>query len=472
VIAAATGAQVSVSTDEGRTFQAATVDARLTVRRVLVRHDGVLTAVAARAGEPPDSKAAAPRTFLSRDRGKTWQPSPFQPLAITREGAWIWNGERSCPAVLSRDGRRWTRNADPRASLDDRPSFASALWLNDDLFPSEDAPRMTAADPPAPELPAGAAALTGAERPCEKEGAGLSAFGSLLGALGDNLRDCRGARCLLGSLGPEPPPPRTRFQMFDDAACAPAHAAPDHTCRLGAPLSRPPTFAVIDGAAGSVVATPAPPGCASPVAVRSAAGLGVLLCRAGADSTQLFVRDAPGPWRDEGRLPLPPDDLQRLVAAADGTLVLAEQPETDSRGALKRPLRAALRSPRPLGAAGAWRLVTAPEGVAIRPAPGGAALVATSPAASGGRKLDLTLDQPGQPPVAIARGVDVPQNLLEIEVRDGRVRVMAHPTHTPHSVMWSGLRADKKDGLPAPLLLTRGGQLAPEQPPAGAPNPR
>jgi hypothetical protein len=193
----------------------------------------------------------------------------------------------------------------------------------------------------------------------------------------------------------------------------------------------------------------------------------VLLCRAGADGTRVFVRDARGPWHDEGRLPLPPGALDRLSATPDGTLVLAEQPETDSRGALKAPLRAAVRSVRPLGEASAWRLISAPEGVAIRPAPGGAALLASSPAASGGRKLDVTLDLPGQS-IALARGVDVPQNLLEIEVRDGRVRVTAHPTHTPHSLMWSGLGTKQHGGAPVTLLLTRGGQLAPEQPAADA----
>ncbi len=140
----------------------------------------------------------------------------------------------------------------------------------------------------------------------------------------------------------------------------------------------------------------APEGCPQPVRLHDVTGIGVLICRGGSGGAALFVRGAQGPWHAEGSQATPAEALTWIAAAPDGTLLLLE-PTPPASAPQREPLQALVRSPLPLGAPQAWRRVTAPDGVAALPAPGGAALLASSPAASAGRRLDVTLYRPGQP---------------------------------------------------------------------------
>ncbi|KYF67619.1 hypothetical protein BE15_33160 [Sorangium cellulosum] len=276
---------------------------------------------------------------------------------------------------------------------------------------------------------------------------------------------CEGALCLLAGLPPRPPPTRTWLAAFGDGLCDPARVPPGGAC--AAHLARPPTFAVVDQRAGAVTPVAAPEGCAQPVALRNAAGVGLLVCRGGGGIAALFVRGAQGPWRAEGSHAIPADAVEHLAAAPDGTLLLVG-PTPPASAPRRAPLQVLVRSPLPLGAPQAWRRVVVPDGVAAQPAPGGAALLASSPADSAGGRLDVSLDRPGHPVLVLARGVEVSQNLTKIEVHDGRVRLRVRPKPAP------GLLGNRWLSPPGPLderwhVLTHGGALVPEAPPPGTP---
>ncbi|WP_437585539.1 hypothetical protein [Sorangium sp. So ce1000] len=461
VIAAAAGERVSVSTDEGRSFTSAVVAPGKAVRKVLVRPDGVLAAwVEAQArGQRP----VAPDTFLSLDRGQTWKRSAFQPRSLKRMGSWIWNGDAMCPAVLSRDGQAWTRTA----AINDlyaRPSLETALRLSSLIRATAAGSFRSAVAPPAPEPPPRGGAAVGREPPCKSDGEGVGGIvGGVLGAPGAS---CEGALCLLESATPRLPPTRTRIATLGDGICNPMSARPPGSA-CAAHLTRPPTLAVVDAIASTVAPVAAPEACPQPVVLHTAAGIGVLICRGASGAAALFVRGAQGPWHAEGSLAIPAEALKRMAAAPDGTLLLLG-PTPPASVQPREPLQALVRSPLPLGTPQAWRRVTAPDGVAALPAPGGAALLASSPATSAGRRLDVTLDRPGQPTIALARGVDVYQDLTRMEVRDGQVRFRVRPKPGP-----------EVQGRPSPPpprprderwhVLTHGGELVLETPSGATP---
>ncbi|WP_438019813.1 hypothetical protein WMF18_12425 [Sorangium sp. So ce315] len=484
LIAAAAGERVSVSSDEGRTFTSAVVAPGKAVRAVFVRPDGALVARVSAAGAPsrgrpappgraappaspappgrppPPASPAAADTFVSSDRGQTWSRSTFQPRAVERAGSWIWNGDPVCPAVLSRDGRTWTR----AASVDllyDHATFGGALYLSTAIRAREPGALRSALVPQAPAPPPSRAAAVGREPPCKDDGAAGVVNSGLMGY----RADCEGALCLLEDVPPRPPPTRTRIAAFGDGRCDPARVPPGGAC--AAHLVRPPTFAVVDQRAAAVTPVAAPDGCAQPVALRNAAGVGVLVCRAAGGGAALFARGAAGPWRAEGAHAVPADAIEHIVAAPDGTLLLLA--ETPLASAPRRaPLQALVRSPLPLGAPQAWRRVVVPDGVAALPAPGGAALLASSPAASAGARLDVSLDRPDRPLLALARGIEVPNDLTDIEVQDGRVRLFMRPEPD------LGLPGQRRRSPSGPRdegwhVLTHGGALVPEPPPPETP---
>ncbi|WP_441293000.1 hypothetical protein ACSRUE_23765 [Sorangium sp. KYC3313] len=459
LIAAAAGERVSVSADEGRSFTSAVVVPGKAVRAVLVRPDGVLAAVvqAPARGQQP----AAPDTFLSLDRGQTWKRSAFQPRAIERAGSWIWNGDASCPAVLSRDGRAWTRTAAKSlytTSLYARPTLGIALHLSPAIRAIEAGWLRSSVAPPAPEPPRRGDAAVGREPRCKSDDGGVVGGIGLMGAAGVS---CGGALCLLESATPQPQPTRTRIATFGDGICEPTSARPPGS-DCAAHLTRPPTFAVVDHIASTVTPVAAPEGCPQPVALHAAAGIGVLLCRGGSGGATLFVRGAQGAWHAEGSQATPAEALKWVAAAPDGTLLLLE-PTPPASARHREPLQALVRSPLPLGAPQAWRRVTAPDGVAALPAPGGAALLASSPAASAGRRLDVTLDRPGQPALTLARDVEVSQDLTLMEMRDGQVRFRVRPNPAPDVKARLGPRPPEPRG-PRWHVLTHGGELVPETP--------
>ncbi|WP_437911456.1 hypothetical protein WME73_27330 [Sorangium sp. So ce302] len=448
LIAAAAGERVSVSADEGRSFTSAVVAPGKTVRAVLVRPDGVLAAVveAPARGQQP----AAPDTFLSLDRGQTWKRSAFQPRSIERAGSWIWNGNASCPAVLSRDGRAWTRAA---AGLYTRPTLGIALHLSPAIRAIEAGSFRSSVAPPAPEPPRRGDIAVGREPPCKSDDGGVVGGIGLMGAAGVS---CGGALCLLESATPRPQPTRTRIATFGDGICGPTSARPPGSA-CAAHLTRPPTFAVVDHIASTVTPVAAPEGCPQPVALHNAAGIGVLICRGGSGGATLFVRGAQGAWHAEGSQATPAEALKWIAAAPDGTLLLLE-PTPPASARQREPLQALVRSPLPLGAPQAWRRITAPDGVAALPAPGGAALLASSPATSAGRRLDVTLDRPGQPALTLARDVEVSQDLTLMEMRDGQVRFRVRPNPAPD------VKGRLRPSPPEPrdarwYVLTHGGEL-------------
>lgn len=464
-IAAARGAAVHVSTDEGRSFRASVPAAGRPVVDVLVRHDGVIAALVEMPAKSSKNKKATAaeesprRLFLSRDEGRTWQPSAFQPREVYREGAWIWNGEERCPAVLSKDGRQWTTSADI-GLIEARYRWMDSMILYPFVRARPASRSVTSFEPPAPDAPAPGRAATGAERGCRDPNDHGASIGSVIGVLNGggggsgSGGTCKGATCLRGTHGDEPPTPRTRYFIFGDATCAAKDADRDGECRPGAPLIRPPTFAIIDQMDGTVTTAPSPAGCRRPVHVLSAGGVGVLLCQE-RDGSSIFTKRAGSAWQPEGTLPIKPELLTHLSMAGDGTLLL--EPGS-SMGGMRMLPNAFVRSPKPLGQASAWRPLQSADAVAFRVLAGGAVLVAAAPGTSAGKLLDLSVVRDGEPPLDLVRGVEIDQNLLELHIEDGRVVVLAHPTlKNTSSVPLQG----KKPGSPAKFFVTRGGRLAP-----------
>jgi hypothetical protein len=454
VIAAASGSSVSVSRDEGRTFLSKEIAPKLPVLDVVVRHDGVIAALS--------STVSARKTWISRDSGKSWQASAFQPLELTRDGGWIWNGSNDCPAVLSKDGRQWTTEASPAQTLDERASWTSALVLRDSSHPASLGSRITAVDPPPPAAPRAGKAAQGAEHPCEeKEGRG--GFG-MLGLLSSSrgLIGCQGAICLLRQSGAKPAATRYRFAFFGDAVCSLSDAAIDGTCMAGAPLLYPPTLAKIDQALGAVETSKPPASCARPARVMSAGGVSLLLCEGPGDRTLVLAADESGAWQAEGELAAPPYALADLSMASDGSLLLEAVPDLagdpPEKGKLA-PLLAFVRSPKPLGQASAWRKLAAPDAVALRALPGGAALVVVAPASAEGRRMDLLLSREGEPLTPLVTGVEVDRNLLDLEIVSGRIEVKAQPRLEKIKTFV----IPEKD-KPKPFFVARGGKLIPAEP--------
>ena len=173
--------------------------------------------------------------------------------------------------------------------------------------------------------------------------------------------------------------------------------------------------------------------------------------------TTVFTTDEGGSWRAEGRLSVPANSLLSTSMAEDGTLLIEVDPvlAADDADASQPPLVAFIRSPKPLGDAGAFRRLEAEGAVAFRPLPGGAALVAISPQASNGKRLDILISEAPSLARVLASGVEVNLNLLGLDVKHGRISLTAHPR-------FEGMAAPQPSpsDVASKLIVTRGGRLA------------
>jgi hypothetical protein len=265
---------------------------------------------------------------------------------------------------------------------------------------------------------------------------------------------CSGAAYLTGALDPEPPS-RFSLALFGDGACARADADPDttidHACNEGAPLTRTPRVAILDREEGTMRAAAPPPGC-RPERLLSAGGVGVVLCAA-AGGASVYVADRSGAWQPEGALRLVAHEGTSLSAAPDGTLLLrVAWDDATSR-------RAFVRSPRPLGDAGAWRAVDLAGAFELRVDVGGAVIVlGTASRAPSPGWFTVARDAPGEPRRPLSGRIPIEGTLHDAAI-EGR-RVFFWLSRSPQSKACRPRPAPDHEGL-ARYVLTRGGDLIP-----------
>lgn len=467
-IAAAKDSEVFISTDAGKTFQSSTPAPGKKIGSLFVRYDGIVAAVA-EAPASPKGKTER-KIFLSRNEGKSWQPSAFQPQHLERRGGLIWNGHSECPATLSLDGRTWSADKSIPGILSDRDSYSDALFHNT-YFIAEPVPHYLNSQSPAPPpAPKPAEALKGLEKACPKEGKDIEGRGGLglLGGLsGQGFEQCKGAMCLMGSYGEDTPATRTGIEFFSNGTCDETGVSPDGLCRAGVRLHQRPTMAVVDRVDGKVLAASLPDACDSPHSVENLGGIGLVLCWVGANATSVFTGDKNGAFAAEGILPIAPDSLSLSMIYKDGTIVLQHNPVDDMwqrqepKPSPQAILRGFVRAPRPLGDRSAWRELRVPGGLAIRPYENGQALVAIDQSGAQGNRMSLYLDRIGAAPLPLLANMDVQQNLLDLQISGQYIRIQAHPSLNQHG-LYKLPSKERESQQGAWHLLSQDGRLIPE----------
>jgi hypothetical protein len=445
VVAASSADGVRVSYDGGKSFVAPRpVDGE--VLALFARHDGVVVA-RARAGDRIV-------TWVLGGKAGAWQRARFQANEIERVGAWIMSSSNACTVVLAKDGVSWLRpnryaGMDPsevevkRATggelpllpIEERELRQFALERRTQPR-AEPLPARATPENPAPPLVGSAPGVKGDEGPCDEAANG--GLGLLGGAFG-----CEGVRCLMEAAGPPPRPTAFSLTVFDDGYCAPSDGTKDDwgdsVCREGAPLLRTPTLAVFDGAGRGLRAAPGPAGCGLENTF-TVEGLGLLFCRASEGSNVILV-DREGVLHPEGRVAA--TAVAGIGVSEDGTMVLV--PPSADAGWLPW-----IRRPVAPGTAGAWRPVRVPGVLGVHAVGRGAAVVVTE---SKGdlHVVDLWIERPDGEPLSLVREVRFSGNLLRLDVVDGEVVLLTHPTRT-----WGG----DVDGLER-LRVRRDGTLEP-----------
>jgi len=436
-LVATDGKQVHTSRDGGKSWSVVKGAAWGNVTNVLVRFDGVMAVV----GGP----AKSPTTFLSRDDGKTWQRSSFQPSRLSRSGSFIWSDVWNCTAVLSENGSTWSKGGEALTKF--RTARSVGTVFSTQTTPegfTEGAFRSTS-DPPPPKVPGAKETRVGRGCPpppgLGKKGrnygilgllgsADVGVLGSLEGGavgLGWGSGEGLGGIGLVGSRGTAreptpicdgapclaPPKPaaeltRTRFSFFNDGICARAESA--GKCAPGS-FDRPPHVAVVDETTGKRKVADLPNGC-TPDRLVSASGLGILTCR-GSGSPTLWVADATGAFRAEGSLTDRMATSWPVAVGRDGTLVFHEGCKAD------KPCRALVRRPLDPGAPSTFRMVQVRDAIGYRALVGGKVLAIVRVDQN---RLDFVLSEAGKPDVTLAKNVPLEGDLADVSVDDqGRV---------------------------------------------------
>ena len=434
------GKQVHLSRDGGKTWSVTKSAAWGTLRTVLVRFDGVMAAH----GGP----AKTPLLFLSRDDGKSWQRSSFQPERVSRSGAFIWSDVWSCRAVLSENGSTWSKGGEELLRHQTARSWTASFGTGPNPEGFLPGAHRSLSSPPPPKVPAAKERRTGRGCPpppglSKAKQAGIlgllgtvgdaSAFGVLgsvesgelggfgtigIGGLGGigyagrgpsepGFGSCQGAACLRPA-SEEPEKTRTRFELFRDARCSAAGTG--RSCSEG--FERAPHVAVIDDSTGKRRVAELPKSC-TPMGLASAGGLGLVMCRAGGAIT-LHVADGSGVFKPEGAPPDPAMTKWPVSIASDGTLLFHETCVE------KKPCRAALRRPAEPGSERATREVKLEGAVGYRVLTRGRVLAVVAR----DKLLNFVLAEPGKSDVVLARGITLEGDLVGVHVDDkGRIVV-------------------------------------------------
>lgn len=377
---------VFVTTDGTGTWAKSVPAKGAVVENLFARADGVLVAQV--------KTGTRLETWISKDR-KKWKAARLQPLrALWQSGGWIRTELVACSkAVLSADGEHWVE-------LPEKQGASLGSWMGEshqDRWAHKPQTIVTATTPPAPAFDGTHELIGDVKNTCRGSTVGgvsaraVPRIPSEVGPLAF-VRDARQSEVAS----------RTTLAVIEDGLCRPEDLEPTfEMCKADATWLRIPHLALYDYQDDTARVLTAPAGC-NPRAARSAVGIGVLLCD-GKDSTHLYVTTKDGVWHDEGTLP-GAGDFGELEFAGDGTLVVRPRCADDAA-----ECTAWVRSPLPVGAPTAWRVVRG--GHVYRAAGSGAVLVVTATkGATGKLALDFAVDRPNQPRDPLITGVVIPSD--------------------------------------------------------------
>lgn len=396
LVVAATADRVFVSTDDATTFVETPFRASDPVQEIHARFDGVIVVRVGEERSPLKSK-----TLISRDRGRSWTTSAYQPYRIEQLGSWISEGSSECSAHVAKDGawRISARDVYPRikARFEEWPvGFTSDLPRYRELLPPWTA---IEAIPSSDEGPV-------STHPCRSASGPPPAPPPDSFAATSECLSCTGPACLRE---PSVPETATSFALLDDGVCE--QQGGDCT----SPPIRQPHAAVFDQTSATVLALP--DGC-DPARIVSARGLGLLLCHA-AGGVTVFAIDRQHRWeREEVMAETSPRALQ-LSIADDGTIALSRACKAEDR------CRAWVRRPLAVGAKNAWSTIEHAGFVGFRAL--GRGRVMGIEVASRGDLVDVTLssvDEGGLTPLG-STTAEAP--LLDVEAHGDAVYVNGEP---------------------------------------------
>jgi hypothetical protein len=390
LVAATDGTALFVTRNGAKRFEKKVYPAIRTIRDIAARADGSLVIV----GHAANGSLGIWLTKWGDNPTRTLEDSSFEEGEPRLETHGAVLHVAGCPPVaLAADGKRWFITEDDLK----RDELAGA-WL-DPLVTSEyprtfEPKHRTLVEPGAPVN--GSATKT--TYACA--GGGGAGYG-LMRRSGKVLPDCSFAECLVGTTGPEPVQTATRAAFYSDGSCE--EGTPD-ACR---------TWKRAPQVWHSRIEAPLalPKGC-MPEQLLTAGGIGVLLCK-GEKKLALHMLDKAGVFHPEGEVAM--SYVRDIRIAEDGTIML----EPPCSRAPCSPV--AVRMPRPLGDASAWRIVSpspgAPPPLTHRVLRGGNVLVVTG----AGSKMSLWIDRPAQPPLALVEDLELPAAVLDVIVRSDRV---------------------------------------------------
>ncbi len=388
----------------------------LTLKHVFARYDGVVVAMATDPEMPE-----MPMTVISRDRGQSWELSTFQPKSLTRHGAFIWNGDVTCPAVLTKQAIYW--NSDPR--LSDVPGYRDPRGEMLSLVTTTVAPaageRLATLSEPDARTDDPDKRHAGMEPSCldpiptAEDLARAEARRSVHRGRGRGLRGaaCEGVQCLQAASAPQTS--RYEMMLFADAACA----AEADDCPGETEAARPPHASIFDRARDILDITEIPRGCL-PHRLSSVRGLNVLVCRG--DPATVWTRPWDDVWRYEAELPASHTEVGEVSAAADGTIFMhsvcagGATPESCSAGFLRRPVAS--------GADRVWMEVDVPHALTALPIPGNEVLIAAAPdGATSAMTIWRVTDGRSVRPMLTVEGIEAPVRQMRLD-EAGRLTLM------------------------------------------------
>jgi hypothetical protein len=400
LVAATDGKSLFISRNKGRTFETHVYETIRTILDIAARPDGAMVIVGR------DAKDFV-GIWLAR-----WGDNPTRTLVESNfdygDPKLATHGSElhvaGCPPVaLAADGTRWFTTEDDLEHEDLAAAWLDPLVISDRPNAFEPKHR-TLVEPKAPAK----GAVTKTIFQCQGVSHGFGRIGQ--SKRGTVLRDCAFAECLVGTTDPAPIHTATRAAFYSDGACQEGAADDCRTWKRAPQVwhSRVPEPLTI------------PKGCL-PDQLISAGGIGVLVCK-GEQKLSLHTLDKAGVFHSEGDVPL--HYVRHLSIADDGTIMITE-------GCAKAPCtRVAVRMPRPLGDASAWRMVShaggTPPPLTHRVLRGGNVLFATG----SGSKMSLWIDRPAQPPLAFVQDIELPASVIDIVVKADRIVLSTVKTAT------------------------------------------
>jgi hypothetical protein len=413
-VVAMTPTELFVSRDDGATFTTVTVVEGAWVRYALARPDGLLVAIV--------ENAQGRRLHFSRDDGATWEPSGFHPQRIRRDGAWIWNADLTCPAIMGADPMTWSADPDVSRLPGWKDPRRHMLRLSDAVVAPRDGLYASATRPPAPTVDPKKAHV-GLTTTCLDPIPDADSITPTRSSADDAAdRDplpppCVGAQCLREAGGAGAPPSAELVSLLADAACA------TPACQA---VTRPPHMLVQRPGEGVLDTVALPAGCA-PARLFDAGGLAVLTCREG-DGVALYTRPSGGAWVKEASVAsAAAADLVSHSALDDGTLVLHGRCAPDLVSPCAPSL---LRAPRPAGGADAWTPIDLPGLTLARPLPGGEAIAVTSSSASTEEATVWRVGEGGAQELVAITGIDGALRDVRVSA-DGALTARVGDTFTP-----------------------------------------